>query len=161
MSSTTLFRAGLTTAIVDFLFATALSVFAYGSTFTRLWQGVASVLIGARAFEGGAATTGLGIAMHVFVAFSWTAIFLLLITRIPAFKRLLLSPGGSLKAAVLYGPCVWLVMSFIVIPTMTGGGWPTLTFRWWVQLLGHIPAVALPMALVARTAARKARGERI
>ena len=41
-----LVRAGLLTALTDGTFASVLSVFAYGSTVTRLWQGVASTLLG-------------------------------------------------------------------------------------------------------------------
>ena len=47
-----LVRAWLVTAIVDALFSSALAVFAYRSTVTRLWQGVASILLGPAAFEG-------------------------------------------------------------------------------------------------------------
>jgi hypothetical protein len=47
-----LVRAWLVTAIVDAMFSSALAVFAYRSTLTRLWQGVASILLGPAAFEG-------------------------------------------------------------------------------------------------------------
>ena len=35
-------------------------------------------------------------------------------------------------------------MSFLVIQTLTGRP-PTINFRWYVQLLAHIPFVALPI----------------
>jgi hypothetical protein len=45
-------RAGVTTAIVDGLFSSVLIVL-YGSTFPRLWQGVAATLIGGAALAVG------------------------------------------------------------------------------------------------------------
>ena len=48
-----LLRAGLLTGLTDGLFSSVLAAFFYGSTVSRLWQGVASVLFGAAAFEGG------------------------------------------------------------------------------------------------------------
>src|SRR5512132_2401095 len=43
----------LVTAAWDFLCATALSVFAYHTTFSRLWQGVAAAALGPTALEMG------------------------------------------------------------------------------------------------------------
>ena len=120
MNARTLLRAWLLTATVDFLFASTLSTVFYGSTFAALWQGVASVLIGPRALDGGAATVAIGLGMHVLVAFTWTAVLLLLLHRIGALRALLVSPWGALKVAALYGPLVWLVMSFVVIQSLTG-----------------------------------------
>ena len=76
-----LLRAGVLTALVDGLFSSLLSVLAYGSTVPRLFQGVASVLIGSRALSGGNATFALGVLMHVGVAFGWSAVFLFGVLR--------------------------------------------------------------------------------
>jgi len=35
-------------------------------------------------------------------------------------------------------------MSFIVIHSLTHKA-PTINFRWWVQFVGHIPFVAVPI----------------
>jgi hypothetical protein len=51
-----LLRAGVLTGLTDGLFSSVLAAFFYGSTVSRLWQGVASVLLGAAAFEGGTRT---------------------------------------------------------------------------------------------------------
>ena len=39
---------------------------------------------------------------------------------------------------------VWMVMSLIVIPALVHRP-PTIGIRWWVQLIGHIPFVGLPI----------------
>jgi hypothetical protein len=139
-----LLRTGLLTAIVDGIFASSLAAFVYGTGVARLWQGVASTLLGPSALQGGTRTALVGVAMHVGVAFGWSAVFLLLAMRSAALRRVISSPGGVLAVAAIYGPCIWLVMSLVVIPTLTGRP-PTFTYRWWVQLLGHIPAVAIPI----------------
>lgn len=142
--------AWLLIATVDGLFSSALSVFAYHSTVARLWQGVASTVIGPSSFQGGMPTALLGVVMHVGVALVWTALFLALFTLSPALRRVVSTAGGIAGVAVIYGPLIWLVMSCVVIPLLTGRP-PTINVRWWVQLFGHIPFVALPIvATIAR-----------
>ncbi len=89
-----LVRAWLVTGVVDGLFSSALSVFAYGSTVSRLFQGVASVPLGPAAFDGGAPTVALGLVMHFGVAFGWSAVFLLLVTRSAWIRGVLRSTRG-------------------------------------------------------------------
>ena len=101
--------AGLLTAVVDGLFSSVLSAAFYGSTVAKLWQGVASTVLGPSAMTGGAA---------------------------------------------IYGPCVWLAMSLIVIPLLVQRP-PAITYRWWVQLIGHVPFVGLPIVWGTMRAPRR------
>ena len=48
-----LVRAGLLTGVTDGLFATVQSLLTPGSTVIRLWQGVASTVLGKSAYDGG------------------------------------------------------------------------------------------------------------
>ena len=154
-----LVRTWLVIATIDGLFASALSVFAYKSTVTRLWQGVASTVLGPSAFTGGWRTAFIGVLLHLCVALAWSAVFLALVGASRDLRRVLALPGGVLAVAAIYGPAIWLVMSLAVIPMLTGRP-PTLTTRWWVQLLGHIPFVALPIvAMSARGASALDGGE--
>jgi uncharacterized membrane protein YagU involved in acid resistance len=151
-------KAGSATAIVDFLFATCLSVFAYKSTFERLWQGVASVPFGAQAIGGGATWTAIGIATHIFVAFGWSLVFVLLVERWSWLQRQLLSPLGVLKVAAVYGPFIWVMMSMVFIPLTAQRPPAAVTVRWVIQTFGHIFFVATPMAwVVRRTLSQPAR----
>ena len=70
-----LVRAGAATAVTDGLFSSVLAALFYGSTVSRLFQGVASTLLGASAFDGGTRTALVGVLMHVGVAFGWSAVF--------------------------------------------------------------------------------------
>src|SRR5258707_14494348 len=73
-----LVRAGLLTGLVDGMFSSVLSVAFYGSTATRLFQGVAATLLGPEALNGGTRTALIGLLMHFVVAFGCSDVFLLL-----------------------------------------------------------------------------------
>lgn len=147
-----LVQAGLLTGITDGLFSSVLSVFFYDSTVTRLFQGVASTLLGREeALDGGTRTALIGVLMHFGVAFAWSAVFLFVLMRSAWVRRVLASPFGASKIASWYGPLVWLVMSLAVIPLLVHRP-PTFDARWLVQLIGHFPFVGLPIAATAKTA---------
>ena len=151
-----LLRAWLTTALVDGVFASTLSVVGYHSTISRLWQGVASTVLDPSAFDGGIITALVGVAMHIGVALAWSAVFLALTVASPVLRRMLRHPAGVLAVAAVFGPFIWMVMSLVVIPLLTGRQ-PRITGRWWIQLAGHVVFVALPMVtVVARGFARSA-----
>jgi hypothetical protein len=139
-----LLRAGAVTTVCDAIFSSVLVTVFYHSTFARLWQGVASVLIGKSALDGGTRTVAIGLAMHVFVAFFWSGVFLTLYENSAGIRAVVASRYGVLKVASIYGPSIWLVMSLVVIPLLTHRP-PAINSRWLVQLIGHIPAVAVPI----------------
>jgi hypothetical protein len=150
----------LVLAVVDGLCASALSIFGYGTTATRLWQGVASTVIGPSAFEIGWRGVAVGLLLHAGVALAWSAVFVALVMLSARVRRLIATPGGALAAAALYGPAIWLVMSLVVIPLLTGRP-PSFNLRWWVQVLAHVPFVAVPIvATTAWVMARRAPAPR-
>ena len=146
--------AGLATGVTDGLFSSVLSVAFYNSTATRLFQGVASTVLGKGALDGGIRTAAIGALLHFAVAFTWSAVFLLLVLRSSWIRRVLQSPGGAFEIATVYGPLVWLVMSLGVIPLLVHRP-PNIGFRWWVQLIGHIVFVGLPIAASIRAGLRE------
>jgi hypothetical protein len=146
---TRLIRAGVTTAIVDGLFSSVLSAFFYSSTVARLFQGVASTLMGPGALTGGNRAMIIGMLMHVGVAFGWSAVFIFGVMRSAIVQRVLSSRLGVLKVASVYGPAIWLVMSLAVIPLLLHRP-PAITVRWWIQFVGHAPFVGLPIVASAR-----------
>jgi hypothetical protein len=150
-------RAWALIAVVDGIFATALPVVAYGQPLGRVWKGVASVLLGPGAMEGGAHTILAGLLMHVSVALAWTTVFLILALMSPRLRRIIATPDGIFGVATLYGPLIWIVMSFLVIRTLTGRP-PTTNFRWYVQLLAHIPFVGLPIVAAVGRGLRSVEG---
>jgi hypothetical protein len=150
-----LVRAGLLTGVIDGLFSSVLAAFFYHSTVTRLWQGVASVLLGKGALDGGTATALIGVLMHFGVAFGWSAVFLFLVMRLQRVRQLLASRYGVVKVATLYGPFIWMVMSLVVIPLLLHRP-PAINIRWLIQLIGHIPFVGIPIvASIGGASARR------
>ena len=143
-----LVQAGVLTAVIDGLFSSVLSAVFYHSTVARLFQGVSSTLLGPSAVDGGSRPALIGVLMHIGVAFGWSAVFLFLASRFEGIRRVLTSPWGGVKVAAVYGPCVWLVMSLLVIPIFRGA--PHITYRWWIQLIGHFPFVGLPIVASIR-----------
>jgi hypothetical protein len=152
-----LLRAGLLTGVTDGLFACVLALWFYHSTVTRLWQGVASVLLGKSALDGGMTTAWIGVLMHFGVAFTWSAVFLFLFTRSSWIRSVVASRNGVIKVASVYGPFIWMAMSLLVIRLLVHRP-PSITVRWWVQLIGHIPFVGLP---IVWSIGRGARDQRV
>lgn len=150
-----LVRAGLVTGVVDGLWAIVFTL-AYGRSIARLWQGVAATPFGAKMFERGAAGVAVGLLIHFCVAFTWSALLLLLVLRWSWLRGILESRYGALKVGAVYGPMVWIVMSTVVIPTLSGQR-TMVTYRWWIQLAGHAAFVGLPMAWAIRQTSVNAR----
>ena len=144
-----LIRAGLVTGVTDAIFSSVLVAFVYGSTVTRLWQGVASVLLGASALDGGWRTAAIGLLMHFGVAFGWSAVFLVLALTSSWLCGVIASPYGALAVASIFGPLIWMTMSLVLIPLFTHRP-PAINARWWVQFFGHIPFVPLPIVAIVR-----------
>lgn len=143
--STRLLKSTILTGVSDGLFSSVLVTVFYGSTFLRLWQGVASTLLGRTAFDGGIKIALVGLVMHFCVAFGWSAVFLFIVSRAAWVRGLLYSRFGVVRVAAMYGPCVWLMMSLVIIPLITQRFPPTITYRWWIQLVGHFPFVGIPI----------------
>jgi hypothetical protein len=139
--------AWLATAAIDGMFASALTVFGFHSTVGRLWRGVASTLLGPAAMDGGTNVALVGVVMHIFVALLWTTVFFALYSSSPALRRIVSTPVGVIGVAAIYGPLIWMVMSLVVIPRLTGRP-PTVNARWLIQLAGHFPFVALPIVAI-------------
>jgi hypothetical protein len=138
-----LVRAGLLTGVVDGLWAIVLTLL-YQRSVTRLWQGVAATPFGEGMFDGGLPTVALGVVLHFGVAFAWSALFLLLVMRSPWLRGILASPFGVARVAAVYGPIIWIVMSVVVIPLFVHRP-VAITVRWWIQLVGHMAFVGLPI----------------
>jgi hypothetical protein len=143
-----LVRAWLLIGVVDALWAVALT-FAYGGAILRLWQGVASVPFGKGMVGGGIQTALLGLVVHFGVALAWSAIFLLVVRQWAWLRGVVNSRYGVITVAVVYGPLIWITMSLVAIPAVTRA-MPTITYRWWIQLAGHVVFVGLPIVWAIR-----------
>lgn len=143
-----LVNAGLLVAFSDFVWAVVLTA-TNGRPPMSVWNGVASVAFGPTMLQAGLTGILVGLAMHVTVAFSWSALFLAVETNVATVRRWVSTRDGMLAVGLVYGPIIWTTMSCVVIPTMTGNA-PNITPRWFVQLAGHSVFVGIPIVYGAR-----------
>lgn len=114
-----------------------------GSTATRLLQFVASGLLGPKAFEGGAATATLGLALHFAIAFVLVAVFYAASRRLAFLRR------QAALSGVLYGLVVYGVMNLIVLPLSAARPRHSLSGDL-IQIGIHMFVIGLPTALLVR-----------
>lgn len=129
--------AGLAAGLLD---GTAASLF-YGVTAQRIFQSVASGVLGRQAFDGGWGTAALGIALHFTIALGAAATYVMVSRIWPALRRqpLLLGP--------LYGVAVYFFMQLVVVPLSAAA---QRGFSLEATLKGlaiHVAFVGLPIAL--------------
>lgn len=109
----------------------------------RLLQGIASGLLGPRAFTGGAATAVLGFLLEYVIAYGAAAVYVLATRPLPVLTR------HAVAAGLLYGIVVYWFMQLVVLPLSAYGHHP---FSWRITLIGiaiHMACVGLPIALAA------------
>jgi hypothetical protein len=109
----------------------------------HVWQGVASGLLGERAFREGWLSGGLGLLLHLVIAFSVATLFVEACLQLPSLARAYWISGP------LYGVIVFLVMNLAVVPLSAR---PKRPASWQViltQLFIHVLFVGLPIAMAA------------
>jgi len=145
----TILTAGLVVGVLDI--SSALIIWwQRGVGARRGLQGIAAGLLGANSFDGGLVTAGLGLALHFCVAFVVVTVFYLASRKI---EFLTLHPVVS---GALYGICVYIVMYWLVLPTV----FPTFRHRLGNDLLAvviHISLIGLPCALIVGRYSQQAR----
>ena len=107
----------------------------------RVWQGVASGLLGERAFRHGWVSGSLGLLLHFVIALTAATVFVELCRQIPSFAQAYWISGP------LYGVGVFLVMNLIVVPLSARPKRPVPSQAMIAQLIIHVFFVGLPIAL--------------
>jgi uncharacterized membrane protein YagU involved in acid resistance len=134
--------AWLVVGILDIMSAIAIWL-SRGTTLTHGFQAIASGLLGAKSYQGGLATAGLGLAIHFFIAFVVVAIFYL------ASRKIRFLTERAAVSGVIYGIIVYLVMYWIVLPAT----FPPFRHRLGndvLELVIHIVLIGLTTALIIR-----------
>jgi hypothetical protein len=135
---------GLAVAVLDAVDALVAYKLAYGMSPVVVYQFVASGLLGKAAFDGGATSALLGLAVHLLVAFTAAAVFVLASERLAGLRRRAVGWG------LLFGVGVFAVMNLVVVPlSRIGASVPPLPLVA-NGILGHALLVGLPVALAAR-----------
>jgi hypothetical protein len=113
----------------------------------------ASNALGVAAFGGGLPTALLGFAMHLCVSIVWAAVYVFVALR---SRAILARPIAS---GVLFGIVVMLVMKYLIVPLGHAHQVPGTPAQLLNQILAHVLAFGLPVALVvsARLGGAKVR----
>lgn len=146
---TRILTAGMLVAILDIAFAALVWVVIRAAlTPAQLLQSIAAGLLGKAAYSGGPATAALGAALHFSIAYAWTAVYFVAVRHSSGLRRLVGTEHGAVKAGLVFGVLIWLVMDFVVLPLSRAT--PTPVASWWfaAQLLWHPVGVGLPIALI-------------
>jgi len=109
---------------------------------SKIFQYIASGVVGQQAFTGGISMTILGIIFHYSIAFAFTLFFFLIYPRLKILSK------NKILTAVAYGIFVWLVMNLIVIPTSNINAFPSDIKQGLVGAVILIVAIGLPLSFI-------------
>jgi hypothetical protein len=114
-----------------------------GTSPTRIFQSVATGVLGNSAFERGLQSAMLGLALHFFIAFCVVCVYSFASSRIASLRH------HPILFGTAYGLGVYLVMNFIVLP-LSAAGPPRLSVLAVVLngLFAHVFCVGIPAALL-------------
>lgn len=145
----TILYGGLVVGILDGLFALIFYGLILGVKPLRIFQSVASGLLGREAsFAGGVKTFLLGILLHFVVATCIAAVYYVISLNLPVLIR------HAVVSGLIYGMIAYLVMNYVVIPLSAIGTSPSFSLRTFLPaFIGHAFLVGLPVALLARRSA--------
>ena len=143
----TILYGGLAVGVLDGLFALVFYGLILGAKPSRIFQSVASGLLGRASYEGGTSTFVLGILLHFVVAFGVAAVFYLASLKLPVLIR------RAVVCGLIYGLLAYLVMNYVVVPLSAIGPRPTPLNAFLPAFVAHAFLVGLPVALLARRSA--------
>jgi hypothetical protein len=144
----TILYGGLVVGILDGLFALIFYGLILGAQPLRIFQSVASGLLGKVSYEGGIPTFLLGLLLHFVVASCIAAVYYAASRKLPVLIH------HAVICGLLYGMLAYLVMNYVVIPLSASkpGAFSLRLFL--PAFIGHAFLVGLPVALLARRSAK-------
>ena len=143
----------LVVAVLDAAFAIAYYWNVLGARmFTRLFQSIATGWLGKAALSGGSDVIALGAITHFIVALGWTMVYAFLLRRIGAIESAVKTTRGQLVVGLVFGGCIWLFMSFVVMPLSRGTPSSPLAWRFYGMLAWHMIGVGPPIVFLTERA---------
>ena len=139
--------AGFVCGVLDITAALVVYGF-FGAKPMRLLQGIASGLLGPRAFDGGLATALLGLLCHFVIAFGAAAAFFF------ASRSVSFLIEHAVVSGVLYGVAVYFFMNLVVVPLSAVAKRPFSLRMMIIGVVIHIFCVGLPISLTVRRFSR-------
>jgi hypothetical protein len=138
---------GLVAGACDITYAIVISYLRRGVLPSRVLQSVASGLLGNDAYQGGAPTAALGLALHFGIALVAAAVYYLASRYLPVLVRRPVLCGAA------YGAAIFAFMNLVVIPLSRIGPRPAPVFIVLsTGLLVHMFLIGVPIAFASRRA---------
>lgn len=142
---------GLLGGALDLLFAVSFAA-SHGTAPTRVFQTIASGVLGDAALAGGQGVSALGVAFHFGLSVLWAAFFAAVAWWLPALTR------RPLLVSIGFGLVVFFCMRLVVLPL---SAYPhPVTFKPLasvLDLLSHMFLFAMPMVVIAGRAIQARR----
>ena len=120
----------------------------FGAKPIPLLQGIASGLLGPKAFQGGLATALLGLLCHFVIAYGAATVFFAASRAIPFFIQ------NAVISGALYGVAAYFFMNRIVLPLSAAAKRPFSLKLMIIGVIIHIFCVGLPISLSLRRFSR-------
>ena len=139
---------GLIAGTLDLIAACVSAWLRSGVSPARVAQFIASGVLGAASFNGGAKTVALGVAFHFLIATVAAAVFYL------ASRSLLILVERPITFGLLYGIVVHLFMTQVVLPLSNVPQLPATLSGFLIGVLIIMFCVGLPIALIVRRFSR-------
>ena len=109
----------------------------------RIFQSIASGLLGKAAYKGGAPTAALGLALHFGIMAAMVAIYALASLRLPILTKRPVVMGLG------YGLATYLVMNYVVLPLSRAGPRGSFVLPNFINgLMAHLVLVGLTVAMI-------------
>lgn len=144
----TILYGGLVVGILDGLFALIFYGLVLGVKPMRIFQSVASGLLGTSSYEGGIQTFLLGVLLHFVVASCIAAVYYLASLKLPILIH------HAVICGLIYGLIAYLGMNYVVIP-LSAIGYRPFSFRVFLPaFIAHAFLVGLPIGLITRRSAK-------
>jgi hypothetical protein len=133
--------AGVAVGVLDGIAASA-NALAHGNDPSKVWQYVASGVLGRHAFDGGAATIALGIVLHFIVALGAAAVFYVISGRFRFLRQRPFFYGP------IYGIAVYFFMREVVTPLSLVARIPYTIAGLLTGILIHVIFVGIPIVWI-------------
>ena len=144
----TILYGGLVVGVLDGLFALIYYGWILGVKPIRIFQSVASGLLGNASFEGGTPTFLLGILLHFVVAACITAVYYAASLKLPVLIN------QAVVCGLIYGLVSYLGMNYVVIPLSAVGPRSFSLPVFLTAIIAHALLVGLPIGLITRWSAK-------
>jgi hypothetical protein len=144
----TIAAAGLVAGTLD----GAAAIITSGATPVRVFQTIASGLLGRSAYEGGLPVAALGFLLHFFIATAAAAVFY------GSSRRWPLAVRRAVPCGLAFGVAVYFFMRYVVLPLSAVTLRPFSLTALLQGVTVHALCVGLPIALLVRRLGRSSGG---